>query len=57
MAGYQNMARYVAALTGATLPETCPVSPRRRTVRTAVRSAWERLSAPFRRLPNTPSYA
>ncbi|NUH42921.1 hypothetical protein HUF15_40600 [Streptomyces samsunensis] len=56
VAGYHNMARYVAALTGAPLPVASPVSPRRHTVRTALRGAWERLSAPFRRLPSTPSY-
>lgn len=54
-AGYRNMARYVAALTGVTAP-AASVTPARRSVRTAVRAAWERMSAPFRRTP-THAYA
>ncbi|MDX3232490.1 hypothetical protein [Streptomyces sp. ME19-01-6] len=53
--GYRNMIRYVAALTGATVP-AAPATPARRSVRTAVRAAWERMSAPFRRTP-APTYA
>lgn len=54
-AGYRNMARYVAALTGATLP-AATVTPARRSVRAAIHAAWERMSAPFRRTP-VPTYA
>ncbi|MGW3563598.1 hypothetical protein ACWDSL_06800 [Streptomyces sp. NPDC000941] len=54
-AGYRNMARYVAALTGATVP-AAPATPVRRSVRAAIRAAWERMRAPFRGA-HSPAYA